>query len=690
MTFSQDLKGTPSNPQFPSFKNSSLSSSSSSSSKDSMGYLEFKYLSPSSSFRVNNGTKMLVVESIVVIVTACILYILSSRWKSHTHRVQHGGPKKASSSSPTTTTRSILHNPLTHISRLLSCSSSTLTLPAKSASASPSPSTPQPQPQAHPEPQKPPYVLPPLKPTSPHPTSMGLKRLDKSNWLTIDSSYLPEHSLRASLLKTHLPCVLQVLPPAIPATHELLDLVIEFLLQRYPEDFTLLSPNSSPNSNSQPHAEEKKILNKLTGESYVIGPTCENPLEIAARLCMEDFNILLQDPSEEEGGDAEWKLQASATLFPAGWKLQERIGCSMAVLHAPVPGWKANLGKSVNSCMERSNLFIQTTPILFQDAPERARSALRASEIYVRRERQTFTRLATSGAVLFTVRTYMERLVDLEAAELEALRRQIAGWEAETARYPEDFTLLSPNSSPNSNSQPHAEEKKILNKLTGESYVIGPTCENPLEIAARLCMEDFNILLQDPSEEEGGDAEWKLQASATLFPAGWKLQERIGCSMAVLHAPVPGWKANLGKSVNSCMERSNLFIQTTPILFQDAPERARSALRASEIYVRRERQTFTRLATSGAVLFTVRTYMERLVDLEAAELEALRRQIAGWEAETARYKGIANWGGVLVGWCEGVEGRGREKEKEKEKEKERLRGLRRDSGIDMGESCEEN
>lgn len=61
---------------------------------------------------------------------------------------------------------------------------------------------------------------------------------------------------------------------------------------------------------------------------------------------MEDFNILLCDPESED--PEEWKLMASATLFPAGWKLQERIGCSMAVLHAPVPGWKEKLGKSVN------------------------------------------------------------------------------------------------------------------------------------------------------------------------------------------------------------------------------------------------------------------------------------------------------------------------------------------------------
>jgi hypothetical protein len=58
---------------------------------------------------------------------------------------------------------------------------------------------------------------------------------------------------------------------------------------------------------------------------------------------MEDFNILLKN--QETG---EYELKASATLFPAGWKLQERIGTSMANLHKPVPGWKEKLGGSVN------------------------------------------------------------------------------------------------------------------------------------------------------------------------------------------------------------------------------------------------------------------------------------------------------------------------------------------------------
>jgi hypothetical protein len=172
------------------------------------------------------------------------------------------------------------------------------------------------------------YIFPPLEPKTSSRTSMSLKRLDKSNWLTLDSHYSSEHHVRNYLLRTSHLNVIQCLPGSEAACHEVLSLAVDFLTTRFPEHFTM---------------EGKTIHNHIANESFLIGPDCPNPLEIAARLAMEDFNILMKDP--ETG---EYHLQASATLFPAGWKLQERIGMTMANLHGPVPGWKERLGGSVN------------------------------------------------------------------------------------------------------------------------------------------------------------------------------------------------------------------------------------------------------------------------------------------------------------------------------------------------------
>lgn len=278
------------------------------------------------------------------------------------------------------------------------------------------------------------YVLPPLKERTSTKMAMGLKQLDHSTWLTIDSDFVPEHNIRLELLAKDRSNVVECLPPSMAACHEVLDLAVSFLLRRYPQHFSIIKSPKGP-----------LIHNNITSESFPVGnhPDCQKPLETAALLAMEDLNVLIKDPNT---GD--YLLQASATLFPAGWRLQERIGTSLARLHAPVPGWSQKLGAHVNryfdhlspkTAMERTNLFIQTNPALFWDAPE-VETQLNAAdvkleEITVRRERQTFTRLPKSNAILFTVRTYMKPLTSVSEQELKALKSQIAGWEPEIKVY---------------------------------------------------------------------------------------------------------------------------------------------------------------------------------------------------------------------------------------------------------------
>lgn len=100
------------------------------------------------------------------------------------------------------------------------------------------------------------------------------------------------------------------------------------------------------------------------------------------------------------------------------------------------------------------------------------------------------------------------------------------------------------------------------------------------------------------------------------------------------------------------MERTNLFIQTTKDLFQDSSSFQQSpVLQPENISIRRERQTFIRLEKSGAVLFTVRTYLQPLLELERSEIEGLVSQVAGWKDGMAKYKGVPVWGELLLGWC---------------------------------------
>jgi hypothetical protein len=174
------------------------------------------------------------------------------------------------------------------------------------------------------------YRFPPLKCGASTHMTMGLRWLDSSNWLTVDEDYLPYHKLRSQLLSNHGPSVLQCLPNSELACREALSVVSSFLASRYPSTFKFSRSGSG-----------RHIHNMKTGESF---PIEENscPLETAARLAMEDFNLLIKD------SNGDYRLQASATLFPAGWKLEDRIGYTLADLHGPVPGWKDKLSSPVN------------------------------------------------------------------------------------------------------------------------------------------------------------------------------------------------------------------------------------------------------------------------------------------------------------------------------------------------------
>lgn len=70
------------------------------------------------------------------------------------------------------------------------------------------------------------------------------------------------------------------------------------------------------------------------------------------------------------------------------------------------------------------------------------------------------------------------------------------------------------------------------------------------------------------------------------------------------------------------------------------------------IIVRRERQTFIRLEQTGAVVFTVRTSMERLSSLSVEDLNGLRREVRAWPDDVAAYRCRDVWGDVLLRYCD--------------------------------------
>jgi hypothetical protein len=112
-------------------------------------------------------------------------------------------------------------------------------------------------------------------------------------------------------------------------------LVGTYLPTRFPTLFTL-TPTS--------------LCNIATSLSLALTPPSDpvKTLEILGENLDEDFLLLL--PSEDGDG---YKLQGYVTCFPAGFNTLEKFGKKLRDIHAPVPGYKAKLEKSMDRFFDR-------------------------------------------------------------------------------------------------------------------------------------------------------------------------------------------------------------------------------------------------------------------------------------------------------------------------------------------------
>lgn len=193
----------------------------------------------------------------------------------------------------------------------------------------------------------------PIKGRERYRVMMDIRKLDAQNWLTLDKNYMDEHRVRDALLCQKRDQVLQCLPESVDACHEALEEVSKFLSQRFPNMFETTMHNSKPH-----------IKNRMTGEKFELGGSVPNEnlpdaLEAAVRLTMEDLSILMMND------DGEYYLYvipciillhsahivsraASASLFPTGWTVDQRIGWTISRMHEPVPLWHQQVATSVS------------------------------------------------------------------------------------------------------------------------------------------------------------------------------------------------------------------------------------------------------------------------------------------------------------------------------------------------------
>lgn len=122
--------------------------------------------------------------------------------------------------------------------------------------------------------------------------AMGIRKLDPEDWLRVDENFSLEHNIRSELLTKKKDKVLQCLPESEDACVEALEVVVKCLTEKFPDTFQT--------SNTLSECNQVRVAE--TGETLDIKPPFNNlqPLEVAARLAMEDLSLLRKSGHGEE------------------------------------------------------------------------------------------------------------------------------------------------------------------------------------------------------------------------------------------------------------------------------------------------------------------------------------------------------------------------------------------------------
>jgi len=177
--------------------------------------------------------------------------------------------------------------------------------------------------------------------------------------------------------------------------------------------------------------------------------------------------------------------------------------------------------------------------------------------------------------------------------------------------------------------------------------------EPPLLAIARNVQEDLLVLTREP-------AGWTLVAGSLCFPSTWRLREKIGRPMDIIHAAVPGFPGRFADLVSrifdnlqpdALVERHNLSIYDDGELRHDGVRKGvvkfpAEAAVADVAHIRVERQTLLRLPKTGAVLFTVRVRALKVAELTESPrgrelMGAVTRHLAQMTEPQWAYKSLA-------------------------------------------------
>lgn len=219
----------------------------------------------------------------------------------------------------------------------------------------------------------------------------GMLPVAPGDWLRVDEAFAGQMALRDALIAGRRDAVIALTDAGRPAADELLDRV-------------LAEVAGMPGYAVAPDAVRRP-------DGVTVALDRGDPLGTAGRLVQCDLCLL-----ERPQGSAEHVLTGAVLCFPASWTLAEKIGRPLERIHAPVPEYDAGLAARVQRLFDairpgtpmwRMNALAYADPALHQPRREGERRDRTGPRPYLRSERQCLIRLPRTGAVVFSIHTYV-------------------------------------------------------------------------------------------------------------------------------------------------------------------------------------------------------------------------------------------------------------------------------------------
>ncbi|KAK1467822.1 hypothetical protein CTAM01_16974 [Colletotrichum tamarilloi] len=238
--------------------------------------------------------------------------------------------------------------------------------------------------------------------------TMSLTKMDTDFWIELENTYRERVAERKDLYAKNGSHVLDSMPGSELACKELMEMVLQFICARYPNQFKL---------------EGNILHNNILGTTTYLSAT--EPLIVLLDNVPEDFGIMLRD--HETG---KYVLRAGIICSSVGWKLSEKVGLGLPGIHKVVPDYKEKMEFSMdrfftkmptNKPIQRGSWGLEKGQPLYLPSEhpefshrEHQTPSLQPEEVHLRVDWQTLRRLPLSGGVVFNFKALFTPLTEFK------------------------------------------------------------------------------------------------------------------------------------------------------------------------------------------------------------------------------------------------------------------------------------